>query len=158
MTDDATPPPSDPAPSDPSAPHSPGDTPLSDVTTAIDARGDSSNVDGNGDASDDRPHRGTDDGQFGVVEGAQLRCFTCREVFDASTASADRLTRLEGASDPADMVAVIPVTCPNCGASGSLVLNYGAEASPDEADVLHAMDRQPSVGSPGSEPTPGIVA
>jgi len=113
-----------------------GDTPLSNVTTSL-----------------DQTHG---DGQFGVVEQAQLRCFTCRETFPATEISADRLTRLEGASDPSDMVAVIPVTCPHCGTSGSLVLNYGAEASADEADVLLAMDRRPDVGTPGTSPTPGM--
>lgn len=113
-----------------------GDTPLSDVTTAIDAE--------------------HGDGQFGVLEGAELRCFTCRETFSAADVTADRLTRLEGASDPSDMVSVIPVTCPHCGTSGSLVLNYGAEASAEEADVLAAMERRPEVGVPGTSPTPGI--
>ncbi len=113
-----------------------GDTPLSSVTNTID------------------DEHGT--GQFGVLEHAELRCFTCRETFPASTVPADRLTRLEGASDPSDMVVVIPVTCPHCSTSGSLVLNYGAEASVDEADALDAMERRPEVGTPGTNPTPGI--
>lgn len=114
-----------------------GDTPLSDVTDTI-----------------DRDHG---DAQFGVLEHAELRCFTCRRTFAAAGASADRLTRLEGASDPADMVAVVPVTCPHCGASGSLVLNYGADIGADDADVLAAMERRPEVGVPGTSPTPGIT-
>lgn len=79
-----------------------------------------------------------------MLEHAELRCFTCRETFPASTVPADRLTRLEGASDPSDMVVVIPVTCPHCSTSGSLVLNDGAEASVDEADALVAMERRPA--------------
>ena len=116
----------------------PGDTPLSQVVDSIDA------------------NSGGADGQFGVIEGARVRCFTCRETFSAVGLSADHVTRLEGASDPSDMAMVVPITCPKCGTSGSLVLNYGPEASPDEADVVHAMDRDPSVGSVGEPPTPGI--
>ena len=116
----------------------PGDTPLSHVVDSIDA------------------NSGGADGQFGVIEGAELRCFTCRETFSAVGLNADRVTRLEGASDPSDQAMVVPVTCPKCGISGSLVLNYGPGASPDEADVIHAMDRDPSVGSVGESPTPGI--
>jgi hypothetical protein len=117
----------------------PGDTPLSTVTSHI-----------------GKEHG---DGQFGVAEHAHIRCFTCHETFDAHGVTADRMTRLEGASDPSDMSIVIPVTCPNCGTAGSLVLNYGPESSADEADVLDAMERnRPEVGAVGADPTPGISA
>ena len=49
-------------------------------------------------------------------------------------------TRLEGASDPADMSLVVPLDCPDCGARGVLVLRYGPEASMEEADVLAVLD------------------
>jgi len=103
----------------------PTDTALIDVTTDLDAS------------------RG--DAQFGALEGGSVRCFTCHQSFDADTVDASSLTRLEGASDPADMVAVVPVVCPNCSASGSMVLHFGAQASAEEADVLVALDRRPSV-------------
>ena len=71
--------------------------------------------------------------------------------------TADHSTRLEGASDPADMMMVVPTTCPECGARGSLILHYGPAASAEEADVMAALSRTPAVGSPGSAPTPGIA-
>ena len=100
-------------------PENPTDTPLSDVTgSAI-----------------------TEEGQFRAVEGSRIQCLTCREERDAAEYRADDVTRLEGVSDPADMVAVMPVTCPNCGVSGSLVLSYGPVASPEDIDALAAMER-----------------
>lgn len=102
----------------------PADTPLIDVTTDLDTS--------HGDA------------QFGALEGGSVRCFTCHQSFAADTVDASSLTRLEGASDPADMVAVVPVVCPNCDATGSMVLHFGAQASAEEADVLVALDRRPS--------------
>jgi len=40
------------------------------------------------------------------------------------------------------MVMVVPVTCPNCGASGSLILGYGPNASAEDADALASMERR----------------
>ncbi|MEP6625457.1 MAG: hypothetical protein ABJC79_13510 [Acidimicrobiia bacterium] len=48
--------------------------------------------------------------------------------------------RLEGASDPADMLAVLALTCPNCATMGTLTLNYGPESTPGEAIVLQAIE------------------
>lgn len=46
------------------------------------------------------------------------------------------MRRLEGASDPDDMMAVAAVTCPVCRIDGVLVLSYGPAASAEHADVL----------------------
>ena len=46
---------------------------------------------------------------------------------------------MEGASDPADMLAVAAVICPVCNTSGTLVLGYGPEADADDADVLASL-------------------
>ena len=48
----------------------------------------------------------------------------------------DNLRRTEGASDPDDMAAIAAVVCPHCGPKGTLVLQYGAEATPEENEVL----------------------
>ena len=82
-----------------------------------------------------------DDGQFRATEGSKIQCLTCRKEASAETYRADDVARLEGASDPADMVMVVPVTCPNCGATGTLVLGYGPNASAEDADALAAMER-----------------
>lgn len=54
------------------------------------------------------------------------------------------LGRAEGVSDPDDMLAVVAVTCPNCGTPGTVVLGYGPESSEDDAEVLLALQSPPS--------------
>jgi len=51
----------------------------------------------------------------------------------------------------ADMLVVAPLTCPHCGARGSLVLNYGPESTAEEADVLLAL------AEPRHPPDPGVA-
>jgi len=97
------------------------------------------------------------DGQFRSVEGGRIQCLTCRQDFPAQDAHADQVTRIEGESDPADMAMVVPVRCPSCGASGSLILRYGPDASAADADVLVLLPRTPNearagTSSPGREP------
>lgn len=109
----------------------PDDTPLNEVVDAWDAEGYA--------------------GQFRVEPDAQILCLSCGAPSPAADHSANNVTRLEGPSDPADMEIVVPLECPNCGARGTLVLNYGPEASADEADVLRAFRRDhPSEGEDGS--------
>jgi hypothetical protein len=83
-------------------------------------------------------------GQFAPVDGGQLRCLTCRTTFPATDVVADEVRRIEGASDPADMAAVVPLHCPSCGAAGTFIANYGPDAGPEESDVLIALDRDPA--------------
>jgi hypothetical protein len=78
----------------------------------------------------------------GVSEGARMRCGECRQAFAAEDAAVTELRRLEGASDPDDMLAAVALACPRCGARGSLVVNYGPTAATDEAAVLMSL-RQP---------------
>lgn len=78
------------------------------------------------------------DSSFTVVESAKLECHTCAQVFAASEASMASRRRLEGASDPDDMLAVIALTCPHCGAQGTVVLGFGPSATPEDADVSGA--------------------
>lgn len=75
-----------------------------------------------------------------VTDGGGLRCGACRAVFEPSTMHLDRLRRLEGASDPADMQVVLALHCPHCGARGTAVVAYGPDASEDEAKVLLAVE------------------
>jgi hypothetical protein len=81
------------------------------------------------------------DGQFMAIDDAMVRCLTCQQTVAASDLDADDVVRLEGASDPSDMLVIVPVVCPHCAAKGPLVLNYGPEATVEEADVLAAMPR-----------------
>lgn len=92
-------------------------------------------------------------GQFRAEADGVIRCLTCRETFAADGVSADELTRLEGASDPADMLAVVAVTCPHCRTGGSLVLSYGPLSTAEDVAVLSAFTRDPDRSStdvPGS--------
>lgn len=95
------------------------------------------------------------DGEFELVErSGDLRCFTCSTVTASHEVAIHSIRRLEGASDPADMVSVLAVTCPACDANGVLVLKYGPEASIEEAEFLaRARDeRSDDVAPAGAAP------
>jgi hypothetical protein len=96
--------------------------------------------------------------QFVAQEGATIRCGNCQTVTAASEYPMDALRRLEGASDPDDMVAVIAVRCPTCAAQGTMVLNYGPSGSPDEGDVLLALRDNRDHSAVASGTAPGEAA
>jgi hypothetical protein len=79
-------------------------------------------------------------GQFAAREGAMVICYTCHEVVPAREVELVGLLRIEGASDPDDMIAVAAVVCPRCGAKGTLVMHYGALAPPEDDEVLAALE------------------
>lgn len=92
-------------------------------------------------------------GQTMPLEGGRIRCLTCREEFGAEEVSADHVRRLEGVSDPGDMVIVVPVPCPNCATKAVLVAHFGPDASPEDSDVVAALDRSDAGGAePGTGP------
>ncbi len=74
--------------------------------------------------------------QLAARPDGQVVRFTCRQVSDAAAVEIAALRRTEGVSDPADMLAVAALTCPNCGAKGTIVLGYGPEADDADAEVL----------------------
>lgn len=79
------------------------------------------------------------DADFFTVEGPGLRCGSCREVTPAAELELDALRRMEGASDPADMSAVLAVACPSCGRKGTAMVKYGPEATAEEDELLRAL-------------------
>jgi hypothetical protein len=87
--------------------------------------------------------------QMAAREDARVMCFACRTESAAAEMGVDALCRVEGASDPADMLAVFALRCPRCDARGTLVLNYGPEAAPSDAEVMRTLD----VGSLPTTPT-----
>lgn len=93
-----------------------------------------------------RPH--------GVVE-----CAECGVSGPASALEVVGYRRLEGVSDPADMLLVAWVRCPSCGAHGTLTLGYGPNASESDASILqeldlHGADASPGVGTVTKRETP----
>lgn len=85
-------------------------------------------------------------GQATAVDGASVRCESCGVTAAASTLTVAGLHRLEGASDPDDMAAVVTYRCPSCEVGNALVLGYGPTASGEEADVLLALPDAPAPG------------
>lgn len=73
---------------------------------------------------------------FSSAPEMQMECHECNQKFPAADASMSSLRRLEGASDPADMLAVVALTCPLCGAKGTAALGFGPAADPQDGDVL----------------------
>jgi hypothetical protein len=69
----------------------------------------------------------------GVILGA-----AGNHEFSVPSADIDQNRRLEGVSDPADLVIVFSLHCPIYDAAGTLVLHYGPDASAEESDALAA--------------------
>ena len=80
-----------------------------------------------------------------VVPGPALRCRECEHELPVDQLELDALRRIEGASDPADMAAVLAVQCPSCGTKGTALVSYGPTATEDEDELLRQLpdeDRQ----------------
>lgn len=75
-----------------------------------------------------------------VNEDGSVHCGACHHDMPASGLDLDHLYRLEGASDPADMAAVLGLSCADCGVKGSVVVRYGPEASAADAALLRAVE------------------
>ena len=85
--------------------------------------------------------------QLAAQEGANVVCYECHTTSSAHDVELAALIRTEGASDPDDMTAVAAVTCPSCGAKGTLVLHFGAVAPVEHDEVLGALeDRRKAAG------------
>lgn len=82
--------------------------------------------------------------QFDERSG-RIRCLTCRREHAPERIDLRALRRLEGASDPADMLAVVAIVCPLCRAKGTLVINFGPEATAGEAEMLSRLP-EPEAG------------
>jgi len=92
------------------------------------------------------------DGQFAPTDEGRVHCYSCGDDADPARVELHSLRRLEGASDPADMLAVAAISCPSCKAKGVLVLNYGPTTTPGESDVLLGLeDRRGDNVLPGAQ-------
>jgi hypothetical protein len=91
------------------------------------------------------------DSSFSVTDDSELECVACGTVSPASSVSMSSLRRLEGESDPDDMVAVVAITCPACGARGTVVLGFGPMATLQDSEVLKGLrDDRADATAPGN--------
>ena len=81
------------------------------------------------------------DNTMWVAQDGKLRCSGCEAEIDPSAVPVHAFRRLEGASDPDDMLVVAAVECGSCSIKASIVLHYGPEASPEEMEVLQHLER-----------------
>ena len=79
-------------------------------------------------------------GDLMVTDDGDVRCATCRHEGPPEAFEVGRCRRMEGASDPDDMLAVLGLACPACGVRGTVISHYGPTASPAEAAVLLAVE------------------
>ncbi|MGN6694987.1 MAG: DUF2231 domain-containing protein [Aquihabitans sp.] len=87
------------------------------------------------------------------VEGRPaVVCGTCGRATAAEDLRVDVERRLEGASEPDEMVLAVAATCPACGTGGVIVLGYGPEASAEDSDLVLALHR-PTVPAEASGDT-----
>lgn len=72
--------------------------------------------------------------------GGTLQCGSCGTAGRAGDLEVAAERRLEGASDPDDLILVVAASCGSCGAGGVAVLGYGPGASEVDADIVVALD------------------
>jgi hypothetical protein len=84
---------------------------------------------------------------FELFDDGSLRCGSCDRTAPSAAVWVHSLRRLEGASDPDDMLAVVAVTCPHCGSGGVVTLNYGPEMTEGQVAFLHHAQDHRSDGS-----------
>ncbi len=88
---------------------------------------------------------------FELFDDGSLRCGSCDRTVAAAAVTVHSLRRLEGASDPDDMLAVVAVTCPHCGSGGVVTLNYGPEMTEGQIALLHhAQDHRSDGNAPAA--------
>lgn len=93
-------------------------------------------------------------GLFGVSRDGLVDCGTCASASEPTDVPMHSMRRLEGASDPDDMMAVAAVTCPVCGTLGTITMAFGPMASSEDARVLAGLKdhRHDAAAPPHSAP------
>jgi hypothetical protein len=92
------------------------------------------------------------DSSFSVVPDEGLRCSACGEISRADEVPMSSLRRMEGESDPDDMVAIVAITCPFCAQGGTAVLGFGPAASAEDSDVLRELRDERDASASGNAP------
>ena len=80
--------------------------------------------------------------ELDVDDAGLLCCRACGACAEVREVEIDSFRRLEGASDPADMAAVLAACCSACGRRGTAVVRYGPEAGPGDAALLASLPPQ----------------
>lgn len=79
-------------------------------------------------------------GSFRTRPEGRVECGACGETLEGGRFGAiDVERRLEGVSDPDEMLLVLGLTCPACGVKGTAVVGYGPTASEHDTDALLAL-------------------
>ena len=78
-------------------------------------------------------------GSFTALDAGEIECHSCQTVTAATAFAMSSLRRLEGASDPDDMMSVVAITCPACRAQGVLILGYGPNATAEDSAISSAL-------------------
>ncbi len=93
-------------------------------------------------------------GIFSITPDGLVECGTCGVQWEAAQVSMHSLRRLEGASDPDDMLAVAAVSCPSCGGRGTITMMFGPMASAEESTVMSSLRdcRDDELAPPNSAP------
>ena len=99
-------------------------------------------------------------GQFGAGDGGAVHCYACGTDHPARGVELVSLRRLEGASDPDDMLAVVALRCPRCGIRGTVVLGYGPDSAPEDGELLLQLEDLRGAENPAVPPdaAPGEIA
>lgn len=81
--------------------------------------------------------------QLIVTEDGGVDCAACGATVDPAELDVHEARRLEGASDPDDMMSVVAASCPRCDVRGTMVVRYGPLAGPGDQAVSRALRPPP---------------
>lgn len=68
-----------------------------------------------------------------------LVCCACKATSPVQSFEDVVQRRMEGASDPDDMVMVVAARCPECRAGGTVVVGFGPNSAEADADIVVAL-------------------
>lgn len=102
------------------------------------------------------------DANHGVTDDGDFRCGSCHDTSPTPSVEMVSMRRLEGASNPEEMMSVVAARCPRCGAAGVVVAHYGPAGTIADAEFLRAVedhrfddDEIPGAAAPDENATEG---
>lgn len=88
--------------------------------------------------------------QIIVTDDGELRCTKCGSTVSVEDFDVEGFHRLEGASDPDDMLIVVWGACAGCDRGGVVTIGYGPNANIADARVLDALDLDEASADPAT--------